>query len=64
MDKLKGLKNSTRASNPEGLFEKEIKARSIKHESPKRYYKKRRLNELTYMEIDKILRCYLTEPLT
>jgi len=45
-------------------MEKEIKARSTKEEAPCRYYKKRRLNELTYKEIDKILRCYLTEPMT
>ena len=45
-------------------MEKEIKARTIKDEFPSRGYKKRKLNELSYKEIDKIVSCYLTEPLT
>ena len=59
-----GLKNSTRSSNPDGLLERDIKARNIKYEVPSHSYKKRRLNELSHNEVDNILSYYFTEPLT
>ena len=45
-------------------MEKEIRARIIRNETPSRGYRKRKLNELTYTEIDEILSCYLTQPMT
>ena len=45
-------------------MEREIRARIIRNETPSHGYKKRKLNELTFKEIDKIISCYLTEPLT
>ena len=59
-----GLKYSTRASNLEGLCEKEIKARSQKEQIPVRKYKKRRLHELRSHDIDAIVHCYRHELLT
>ena len=43
-DKRRGLKKSTRASNPEGLLEREIRARIIRNEIPSHGYKKKKLN--------------------
>ena len=63
-DKWLGLKKSTRDSNPEGLLEREIRTRIIRDETPSRCYKKRKLTELTSKEIDEIISCYLTQPLT
>ena len=45
-------------------MEKEIQARSKQEQSPGYTYKKRKLNELCYKEVNVILDCYLNEPLT
>jgi len=56
---LQGLKYSTRASNPEGLLEKEIKARELRDEPPGCQYKKRKRRELSSFEMQEIVHCYL-----
>ena len=56
---MQGLKYSTRASNPEGLLEKEIKARELRDEPPGCRYKKRKRRELSCIEIYEIVDCYL-----
>ena len=59
-----GLKYSTRASNLEGLLEKEIQARSQTEQIPGCRYRKRRLNELRSHDIDAIVHCYRHELLS
>ena len=59
-----GLVHSTRASNPEGLLEKELRARERLDGPAGRKYKKRHRNELTSTEITNIVHCYLFEHLT
>ena len=54
-----GLKHSTRASNPEGLLEKEIRARQLRDEPAGCRYKKRKRKELSFLEIQEIVHCYL-----
>ena len=56
---MQGLKYSTRASNPEGLLEKEIKARELRDEPPGCQYKKRKRRELSSFEMQEIVHCYL-----
>ena len=52
---------SNRASNLEGLLEKEIMARECYQGPPGRTYKKRRRSELSTTEIEEIVNCYLTK---
>jgi len=54
-----GLKHSTRASNPEGLLEKEIRARQLRDEPAGCRYKKRKRKELSFLEMQEIVHCYL-----
>ena len=51
---------STKDNNPDGLQEKEILERSNWDRFPGRAYKKKRLNDLSYQEVESILNCYLT----
>ena len=55
---------SKRVDNPEGLLEKEIKERERNEIVPCFAYKKRKLNDLSSKEVEDIINCYLTEPLT
>ena len=52
---------STRASNPEGLLEKELLARERHRAPPGRKYKKRRRSELSIVEMEEIVDGYLTK---
>ena len=56
-----GLKHSTRASNPEGLLEKQIRERARLAEPVGRKYKKRHRKELTAADFVDIVHCYLVE---
>ena len=55
---------SRRIDNPEGLLERELKEREQNEIIPGFNYKKRKLNDLSSKEVEDILYCYLTEPLT
>ena len=54
---------STRASNIEGLLEKEITDRTLRHEPPGHKYRKRRRNELSSKDIEDIVDCYVNRGL-
>ena len=58
------IKRSTRASNPEGLLEKELKAReqTVRYQGYR--YKKRRCVDLTSSEVTAIVHSYLVEHLS
>ena len=58
------IKLSSRSCNPEGLLEKEIKAREQSDQFPCFGYKKRKLYQLSSSEIDKIISTYLEDHLT
>ena len=58
------IRRSTRASNPEGLLEKELRAQQPAARYPGRYYRKRPLAELTSSEITDIVHGYLVEHLS
>ena len=51
----KGLKYSTRASNPEGLLEKEIKLRELKESPVGKKYKPKHRAQLTSIDIAEIV---------
>ena len=57
----KGMKHSTAANNPEGLLEKEIKAREQREEQPGRKYRKRHRKEISAVEIVDIVHCYMVQ---
>ena len=55
----KGQKHSTKADNPEGLKEKDIKAREVLQIFPVRKFKKRTSSQLSYNEVTDIFDTYL-----
>ena len=57
-------KLSTRACNPEGLLEKDLRAREREDQFPCFHYKKRKLYQLTSDEIDAIINSCQKEHLT
>ena len=59
-----GLKYSTRASNPEGLLEKELRAQQQEARVTGRKYKKRPLAKLSSSEVTDIVHGYLVEHLS
>ena len=56
-----GQKYSTRASNPDGLLEKEIRAQQREERCPGRKYKKRPLGKLSSSEVNDIVHGYQVE---
>ena len=54
-----GLKYSTRASNSEGMLEKELRARELLDEPAGWRYRKRKRKELSFMEMQEIVHCYM-----
>ena len=57
----KGMLYSTRKKNPDGLSEKEEKARSLPLKEPTTRFRKRHLKELTEDEEEEIAKLYLHE---
>ena len=55
------LKHSTRASNPEGLLEKELRARARYQEPVGRRYRKRHRKELSAAEVVDVVHSYVIE---
>jgi len=60
----KGQKHSTKADNPEGLKEKDIKAREVLQIFPVRKFKKRTSSQLSYNEVTDIVDTYLHKQCT
>ena len=54
-----GLKYLTRASNSEGMLEKELRARELLDQPAGWRYRKRKRKEFSFLEMQEIVHCYL-----